>query len=1106
MRFLSDILAKAGLIVDGAVIFNSTANGQTPASNDDSTKLATTAWVRSFTQPYTLPIASATILGGVKVGTGLAIDAVTGVLSVSNGGVSIKASQTFTATAGQTVFTIVGGYTTGLIDVFLNGIYLSPGQTTATNGTTVTLNDAASAGDIIDVIITSPISNGSVANTDNLPEGLTNLYYTTARARAAISLSTTGVSGAATYNILTGQLNIPNYQGLVPANGVAGQILSKASGTSYDTTWIDNYTSQIKHLVKLGEAMSAGTPVYVPLTQDAGTNMTVMKASNASEGTSSKTMGLIATGGVAGDLVQVITEGLLEGLDTSTATKGDPVWLGPTGTLIFGLTNKPSAPAHLVFIGIVTRSQANNGEVFVKVQNGFELDELHNVALSSAANSEGLFYESATGLWKNKTIATVLGYTPVNASLTTNYIPKATGATTLGNSNIQDSGTLITLGSNTTISSGSLGIGSASLTGYGLRNSKNITGALTSYAYQADGIIQSDVTGSAFIYRSVPNIQAATFTLSNLIHFSAVQGTLGAGATITTQTGFLAQPTLIGALSNHGFRGQIPSGSNRWNIYMDGTANNYLAGSLGIGSTTLTNTVLNVAKNITGAITSSSIQSQGTIQSDVTSSAYYYYSGASTAASSFTVNTIHHYAALQGTFGAGSTVIQQHGFYVNPNLIGATNNYGFRGSIPSGTNRWNIYMDGTANNHLAGNLLIGSTADNGSKLQVTGAATFSSSVTAGGRILTTASGNDTFGFQMYKSGTTTTIAGFYQNTTGDGLIAAYNSSGTQNVQIATNDVSYFNGRNVLVNSTTSAYGSLGIGYSFGVKGTNSQTFISIARANQTLDSQGVIVGLDTNSAYFYVHDNIPFTVYTNGAERLKVLSDGPLQFSTIATVPTYNNSIYSTSANGYMYIQGGTTGLALTGSGNRNNGIYIISTLNAIAFHTNNQGEKVRITDTGFLGINTTNPLAPLHVNGDIRTTGLRLNQGTNNQGHRIYSRTMDVSAYTSQTSMRFTVAGGNSVQFQYEITFHATRLSGNLVEIWYLRYTGGIAYDTAGNPNERWWDLREQAGNGIASVGRNNNTGNLEITNSAFDTSCRLTVCVKITCNNWDAVTVSFS
>ena len=429
MRFLSDILAKAGLIVDGAVVFNSTANGQTPTSNDNSTKLATTAWVRSFVQPYTLPIASATTLGGVKVGTGLAIDSNTGVLSLSGSGISIKSTETFTATQGQTVFTITNGYTVGLIDVFLNGVYLSPGQITATNGTTITLLDSAIAGDIIDVIVTSPLSQGSIATTDQVAEGLTNLYYTNLRARASISLTTSGVSGAATYNQLTGALNIPNYQGLVPANGLAGQILAKASGTSYDTTWIDNYTSQIKHQVKLGEAMSAGTAVYVPITQDSGTVMTVMKASNAAESTSSKTMGIIATGGVAGDFVYVFTEGLLSGLNTASASKGDPIWLGTNGTLIFGLANKPSAPAHLVFLGIVTRSQQNNGEIFVKVQNGFELDELHDLSVKNASDGDMIKYVASTGLWTkiaatttNITEGTNLYYTDsrVNSYLTTN--------------------------------------------------------------------------------------------------------------------------------------------------------------------------------------------------------------------------------------------------------------------------------------------------------------------------------------------------------------------------------------------------------------------------------------------------------------------------------------------------------------------------------------------------------------------------------------------------------------------------------------------------------------------------------------------------------------
>ena len=212
MKFLSDILAKAGLTVDGVVTLNNTATGQTPAANDNSTKLATTAWVRTFVQPYSLPIASASILGGIKVGSGLSIDSGTGVLSVTGGGAaSIKSTQTFIATQNQTIFTISGGYTAGLIDVFLNGVYLSPNQTTATNGTTVVLNEAAAVGDIIDVIVVSPIYEGATTTTDQLPEGVVNLYYTNARARAAITLTVNGSSGASTYSSSTGVLNVPTY-------------------------------------------------------------------------------------------------------------------------------------------------------------------------------------------------------------------------------------------------------------------------------------------------------------------------------------------------------------------------------------------------------------------------------------------------------------------------------------------------------------------------------------------------------------------------------------------------------------------------------------------------------------------------------------------------------------------------------------------------------------------------------------------------------------------------------------------------------------------------------------------------------------------------------
>jgi hypothetical protein len=188
---------------------------------------------------------------------------------------------------------------------------------------------------------------------------------------------------------------------------VAADIGAGQSGTA----------STVKHFVKLGEAISKGQAVYVSGSN--GTNMIVSKASNASETTSSKTLGLLETGGILNDEVYVVTEGLLAGLNTSTANAGDPVWLGTSGDLIFGLLNKPYAPAHLVFIGIVTRVQSQNGEIFVKPQNGFELKEIHDVQITTTPNNNDvLTYESSTGLYKMKTIDAVCGFTPVPTTRT----------------------------------------------------------------------------------------------------------------------------------------------------------------------------------------------------------------------------------------------------------------------------------------------------------------------------------------------------------------------------------------------------------------------------------------------------------------------------------------------------------------------------------------------------------------------------------------------------------------------------------------------------------------------------------------------------------------
>jgi len=178
----------------------------------------------------------------------------------------------------------------------------------------------------------------------------------------------------------------------------------------------------LAHSVKYGVALTKGQAVYVSSAD--GTNMVVTKASNVSEATSSKTMGLVTSSGALNYQGQVLTEGLLSNIDTSAANAaGDPVWLGVDGNLIFGLANKPSAPAHLVFIGIVTRKNSNTGEIFVRVQNGFELQELHNVAISSVANNDILVYNSTALLWENQVLNTINGSSLIGSgNIVTTYI------------------------------------------------------------------------------------------------------------------------------------------------------------------------------------------------------------------------------------------------------------------------------------------------------------------------------------------------------------------------------------------------------------------------------------------------------------------------------------------------------------------------------------------------------------------------------------------------------------------------------------------------------------------------------------------------------------
>jgi hypothetical protein len=150
--------------------------------------------------------------------------------------------------------------------------------------------------------------------------------------------------------------------------------------------------------------LNKGQPVYIGGAN--GANPLIKMASNTGEFSSSKTIGLLAQTLNPNDLGYVITEGALEGFDTSAGAAGDPMWLGPTGQILYGTGSKPYGLNNLVYLGVVLRSQSVNGKVYVQIQNGFEVEELHNVYAVNPSDKDTLLYNSASGAWFARQIST----------------------------------------------------------------------------------------------------------------------------------------------------------------------------------------------------------------------------------------------------------------------------------------------------------------------------------------------------------------------------------------------------------------------------------------------------------------------------------------------------------------------------------------------------------------------------------------------------------------------------------------------------------------------------------------------------------------------------
>jgi hypothetical protein len=151
-----------------------------------------------------------------------------------------------------------------------------------------------------------------------------------------------------------------------------------------------------------GATIAKGAVVYI--SGATGDNALIALADADTEATSSRTLGLVAAAIADGANGMVVCEGLLSGVNTGSATAGQSVWLSSTaGGFVFN--TPPAKPAHSVYLGVVIRAHSVNGEILVKVQNGYELNELHDVNAGSPSDNNLLAFDSTSQMWTNQTAA-----------------------------------------------------------------------------------------------------------------------------------------------------------------------------------------------------------------------------------------------------------------------------------------------------------------------------------------------------------------------------------------------------------------------------------------------------------------------------------------------------------------------------------------------------------------------------------------------------------------------------------------------------------------------------------------------------------------------------
>jgi hypothetical protein len=335
------------------------------------------------------------------------------------------------------------------------------------------LAEVATSGDYNDLI-----------NQPSIPASQVNADWNATSGVAEILNKPTipSISGFVPYTGASADLDMGSYN--VTADHITLNVSPSGPGYVVGSTQWNNTLGSSETLLKGGSvSLKNGVDLVARIVNKVVPNTTltkaayqVVKVSGASGGrlavglaradvdlNSADTIGLVTETIATNQEGFVITVGQIENINTTgslqgeTWADGDVLYLSPSTA--GKLTNiKPTgATGHIVVIGYVEYAHANNGKIYVKIMNGWELDELHNVSITSPTGGAGLEYQTSTALWIDASIQytielmdalTVDFYAPYNMSI--NSVTNIKNSPTI---TLQDDGASYTLGASIAIGS-----------------------------------------------------------------------------------------------------------------------------------------------------------------------------------------------------------------------------------------------------------------------------------------------------------------------------------------------------------------------------------------------------------------------------------------------------------------------------------------------------------------------------------------------------------------------------------------------------------------------------------------------------------------------------